>query len=112
EKGQTRSVFHLYSNKQSNHIVFQFALHIPYESEGYAFSLSVEEDGSLELYYSLAENGGRMSDKFYKEVNKKKDDISITHSKMFRLAINTIAYMSCFPECVDDGVPENLLIRS
>lgn len=111
EKGQTRSVFHLYSNKQSNHVVFQFALHIPYESEGYAFSLNVEEDGSIELYYSLAENGGRMSDKFYKDVNKKNDEISLTHSKMFRLAINTIAYMSCFPECVNDGVPKNLLER-
>ncbi len=30
---------------------------------------------------------------------------------MFRLVINTIAYMSCFPECVDDGVPKNLLER-
>ncbi|WP_282136026.1 hypothetical protein [Seonamhaeicola maritimus] len=112
EKGQTKSVFHLYSNKQRNHLVFQFALHIPYESEGYAFSLSVEEDGSLELYYSLAENGGRMSDRFYKDANKKNDLISLTHSRVFRLAINTIAYMSCFPECVDDGVPKNLLERS
>ncbi len=111
ENGQNRSVFHLYSNKQINHIVYQFALHIPYESEGYAFSLSVEEDGSLELYYSLGENGGRMSDKFYVDVNKKNDEISLTHSKMFRLAINTIAYMSCFPECVDDGVPKDLLER-
>jgi len=112
ENGQNRSVFHLYSNKQINHVVYQFALHIPYESEGYAFSLSVEEDGSLELYYSLGEHGGRMSDKFYVDVNKKNDEISLTHSKMFRLVINTIAYMSCFPECVDDGVPKNLLERS
>lgn len=111
EKGQSRSVFHTYSKIQSNHIVYQFALHIPYEPEGYAFSLSVEEDGSLELYYSLGENGGRMSDKFYIEVNKKNDEISLTHSKMFRLAINTMAYMSCFPECVDDGVPKDLLER-
>ncbi|THD69620.1 hypothetical protein E7Z59_04645 [Robertkochia marina] len=112
EQGHNRSVFHLYSNKQSKHIVFQFALHIPYESEGYAFSISVEEDGSIELYYSRAENGGRMSDKFYKDVNNKNDEISLTHSKMFRLAINTITYMSCFPECVADGVPKNLLERS
>lgn len=111
EKGQTRSVFHLYSNKQNNHTVFQFALHIPYESEGYAFSLRVVEDGNLELYYALAENGGHMSEKFYNDVNKKNDDISVTHAKMFRLAINTIAYMSCFPECIDDGVPKNLLDR-
>lgn len=112
EKGQSRSVFHIYSKKQSNHIVYQFALHIPYEPEGYAFSLSIEEDGSLELYYSHGENGGRMSDKFYLDVNKKNNEISLTHSKMYRLAINTIAYMSCFPECVGEGVPKNLLERS
>lgn len=112
ENGKSRNVFHLYSGTESNHITYQFALHIPFEPEGYAFSLSIEEDGSIELYYSLGENGGRMSDKFYLDVNKKNDETSLTHSKMFRLAINTIAYMSCFPDCVDDGVPKNLLERS
>ena len=53
-----------------------------------------------------------MSDKFYLDVNKKNNEISLTHSKMYRLAINTIAYMSCFPECVGEGVPKNLLERS
>ncbi len=112
EKGRSRDIIHLYSKTQSNHVVYQFALHLPYESEGYAFSLSLEEDGSVELYYSLGENGGRMSDKFYLDVNKKSDAISLTHSKMFRLAINTIAYMNCFPDCVADGVPKNLFERS
>ncbi len=112
EKGRSKEVIHLYSKTQSNHVVYQFALHLPFESEGYAFSLSIEEDGSVELYFSLGQNGGRMSDKFYSDVNKKGDDISLTQSKMFRLAINTIAYMSCFPDCVADGVPKNLFERS
>lgn len=112
EKGQSRDVFHLYSKTNSNHVVYRFALHLPYESDGYAFSLSVEEDGSLELYFSLGENGGRMSDKFYAEVNKKDDEESLIQSRMFRLAINIIAYMNCFPNCVVDGVPKNLLERS
>ena len=112
EKGQSRDVFHLYSKMNSNHIVYRFALHLPYESDGYAFSLSVEEDGSLELFFALGKNGGRMSDKFYAEVNKKNDPQSLIQSKMFRLAVNTIAYMSCFPDCVTDGVPKNLLERS
>jgi hypothetical protein len=92
--------------------VYRFALHLPYESEGYAFSLSLEEDGEVELYFSLGENGGRVSDKFYADVNKKVDEISQIQSKMFRLAINTIAYMNCFPDCVADGVPKNLFERS
>lgn len=112
ENGESRDVFYLYSKTQSNHVVYRFALHLPYESEGYAFSLSLEEDGSVELYFSLGENGGRMSDKFYADVNKKVDEISLIQSKMFRLAINTIAYMNCFPDCVTDGVPKNLFERS
>lgn len=112
ENGLSKDVIHLYSKTQSNHVVYQFALHLPYESEGYAFSLSLEENGNVELYFSFGEIGGRMSDKFYSDVNKKRDENSLIHSKMFRLAINTIAYMKCFPDCVADGVPNNLFERS
>lgn len=112
EKGQRKDIFHIYSKKIKNHAIYQFALHLPYEAEGYAFSLSLEEDGSIELYFSLGQNGGRMSNKFYADVNKKVDEVSLIQSKMFRLAINTIAYMNCFPDCVSDGVPENLFERT
>lgn len=112
ENGQSKEVIYLYSKEQKESVVYRFALHLPYEADGYAFSLSLENDGSVELYYSLGENGGRMSDKFYLDVNKKSDEVSLTHSKMFRLAINTIAYMNCFPDCVADGVPKNLFERT
>ncbi|MEZ4801222.1 MAG: hypothetical protein R2797_00510 [Gelidibacter sp.] len=108
ENGQSKQVVHLYSKEQIETVVYKFALHLPYEPDGYAFSLSLEKDGSVQLYFSLAENGGRLSDKFYTDLNKKKDEVSLTQSRMFRLAINTIAYMKCFPECVDDGVPKNM----
>ena len=112
ENGQSKDVVHLYSKTQSNLVMYRFALHLPFESEGYAFSLSLEEDGGVELYFSVGENGGLMSDKFYADVNKKADEVSLIQSKMFRLAINTIAYMNCFPDCVADGVPKNLFERS
>lgn len=111
EEGKTTDVWHYYSNTKTSRVSFQFALHIPFESVGYAFSLGVEEDGSLELFYSLGENGGRMSDKFYTDVRKQQDESSQIHAKFFRLAINTIAYMNCFPDCVTDGVPQNLFTR-
>lgn len=111
ENGQSNDVFHLYSKKQSKRVEYQFGLHLPFESNGYAFSLSIEEDGAVELYFSQGENGGRMSDKFYADTNKKDDEFSVTVSKMYRLAINTIAYMNCFPDCVADGVPKNLFER-
>ncbi len=111
ENGQSKNVFHLFSKTITSTVVYRFALHLPYESEGYAFALSLEEDGSVELYFSLAQHGGSMSDKFYADVIKKTDEVSLTHAKMFRLAINTIAYMICFPDCVEDGVPKNLFER-
>jgi len=111
ENGQSEDVIHLYSNEQSKLVVYSFALHLPYDTDGYAFSLSIENDGSVELYFSLGENGGRMSDKFYADVNKKDDEVSLIQAKMFRLAVNTIAYMNCFPDCVADGVPKNSFER-
>ncbi|MDQ6531002.1 hypothetical protein [Flavobacterium sp. LHD-85] len=85
---------------------------VPYEAEGCAFSLSIEEDGSVELYFSQGQNGGRMADRFYTETLKRNDQVALKASKMFRLAINKIAYMKCFPDCVTDGVPHDLLEKT
>jgi hypothetical protein len=112
ENGQNNEVFHSYSNTKSKNIAYRFALLLPYEADGYAFSLSIEENGAVELYFSQGKNGGRMADKYYTELIKKTDQISFTILKMFRLAINTIAYMNCFPECVAEGVPNNLFEKS
>lgn len=112
QNGQSNDVLLLYSKMRTTHVNYKFAIHLPYEADGYAFSLSLEGDGSVELYFSQGENGGRMSDKFYADTIKKTDRISATTSKMFRLAINTIAYMNCFPDCVTDGVPKNLFEKN
>jgi hypothetical protein len=111
DNGHCKDVIHLYSKERSESVVYRFGLHLPYEADGYAFSLSLEKDGAVELYFSQGDNNGRMSDKFYADVNKKDDEFSLTLLKMFRLAINTIAYMNCFPDCVADGVPKNLFER-
>lgn len=112
ENGEIKEIFRYYSNTKTEHFTYKFALHLPNEAEGYAFSLMIEEDGSLELYFSHGENGGRMADKYYTDLNKKNDKVSLIILKMFRLALNTIAYMSCFPDCVADGVPKDLFEKS
>lgn len=111
ENGKTKDILHTYSNKHIKTVVYRFGLHLPYERDGYAFSLSLEEDGAVELYFSQGRNGGRMSDKFYADLVKKHDEQSLTILNMFRLAINTVAYMGCFPDCVADGVPKDLFER-
>ena len=105
ENGRNKNVVYLKSRNQIDCVVFTFGLHIPYETNGYAFSLSLYEDESIELYFSQGIENGRLSNKFYADLNGKQDKKSLFLSKIFRLAINTIAYMTCFPECVTEGVP-------
>jgi len=87
-------------------------LHIPFETNGYAFSLELYENNTIELYFSHGDLNGITSDKFYIDQVRKQDEKSVTSSKMFRLAINTIAYMKCFPECVAEGVPKITLEKN
>lgn len=105
ENGINKNVVYFKTKSQSNCVIYTFGLHIPYETNGYAFSLSLYEDNSVELYFSHGNQHGRLSDKFYKDLNRKQDEQSLVLAKIFRLAINTIAYMKCFPECVTEGVP-------
>jgi len=107
KNGRTKKVNHIYANEIRGTLIYQFALHVPFEGQGYAFSLSIEQDESLQLYYSLGEKNGLMSNIFYDDVLSKDDSTSKTHSKIFRLVINIIAYMNCFPDCVFEGVPQN-----
>lgn len=86
-------------------VTYNFGLHIPHEKEGYGFSLILFESGTVELFFSKGTYQGRMSDTFYKEYNRKAERQPIEQCDMYRLTINTLAYLRCFPECVEDGVP-------
>ncbi|MDQ8141493.1 hypothetical protein [Chryseobacterium sp. CFS15] len=106
DNGEKREIIYTKVKTKANCVNYSFGLHIPNEKNGFAFALSLFDDNTLELYFSHGINNGRLSDKFYADLNKKQDVQSITLSKMFRLAVNTIAYMKCFPECITDGVPK------
>lgn len=87
---------------------YSFGIHIPYEKEskGYAFQLSLAPTGRINLLWSQNENYAICSSATYKENCKKEDEKSQYQAKMFRLAVNTIAYMQAFPECVKEGAPQ------
>ncbi len=106
DNGDKREIIYTKTKSKTNCVNYSFGLHIPNEKNGYAFALSLFENNTIELYFSHGKNNGVLSDKFYTDLNKKQDIQSITLSKMFRLAVNTIAYMKCFPECIKDGVPK------
>ena len=105
QNGKKKKIEYINTKIKTDCITYSFGLHIPYENDGYAFLLNLYDNNSVELYYSRGIYHGRTSDKFYKNLNKKKDESRIL-CKVFRLAINTIAYMRCFPECVTEGVPK------
>lgn len=103
--GDNRVVEYIQTKESMECVVYSFGLHLPFETDGYAFSLILFKNDNVELFFSHGNNNGRISNEFYNEWNKKQDEHSIAICNMFRLAINTLAYMKCFPECVTDGVP-------
>ncbi len=107
ENGDEKDVVYIKTSGKTKCVIYTFGLHIPYETNGYAFSLSLYENKTIELFFSHNESiNGLTSEKFYIDQVKKQDEKSVMSSKMFRLAINTIAYMKYFPECVSEGVPK------
>ncbi len=102
--------------KTTNEIVqcvsYSFGIHIPYETEGYAFEISIFENDVLEVFFMHNKVYGRMTEKMFKEMKNKMDEQSVSFKKYFRLAINTIAYMKIFPHCVVDGVPRITIDRN
>ena len=86
---------------------YSFGIHIPYEKEakGYAFQLLYTERKELTLIWAVGNNEGWCSADNYKYNLQNKGEHSEFLSKIFRLAVNTIAYMKVFPECVKTGVP-------
>jgi len=89
---------------------FPFGIHIPYENKykGYAFGLMNNEEKQMVLTWSIGKEAAWCSEKNYKELLKEDSKNAKEITKIFRLAINTIAYMEAFPECIKEGVPEFL----
>ena len=86
---------------------YSFGIHVPYEKEmkGYAFQVLYNESHELAVVWAVGQNEGWCSADNYKYYLHRDDEQSEFQAKIFRLAINTIAYMKVFPECVKDGVP-------
>lgn len=84
-----------------------FGIHIPYENKykAFAFGLMNNQLNQMVLTWAVANSGGWFSNYNYNEL-KSDESADIKESlKIFRFAINTIAYMEAFPECVKEGAP-------
>lgn len=88
-----------------------FGIHIPFENKykGYAFSfLYKPEENTLIFVWLVEKDAGYISFDEYNKLERDNSEKSKKISSYLRLAVNTIAYMNAFPECIVDGVPNNI----
>lgn len=81
------------------------ALHVPYLEEGYAFSFCLMSDNNIALFFADDEGVGQIHETEYNIAKSRKDEDAKVVERNFRFAVNLLAYMECFPECVHEGVP-------
>ncbi|MEX0723493.1 MAG: hypothetical protein WD053_06440 [Gracilimonas sp.] len=106
--GTERNAFISKTNNETNIVSYDFALHIPFEKHGFSFSLVLTEDLNLVLQVDDGKSAGAIpEDRYHKLANSKDEDEQYLAST-FRLAVNLLAYMQCFPDLVKDGVPTNI----
>jgi hypothetical protein len=106
--GTEREAFISRLNVQTSIVSYDFALHIPFEKHGYSFSLILTKDLQLVLTMADGEHSGAIPEDQYHKLNKSNDRDEKYMASTFRLAINLLAYIQCFPEMVKDGVPSNI----
>lgn len=81
------------------------ALHVPYLEEGYAFSFCLMPDNTITIFFADDDGIGQIHESEYNIAKLRKDEDGKTVERNFRFAVNLLAYMECFPECVREGVP-------
>lgn len=85
---------------------YDIAVHVPNETDGYAFSFAIMHDGTISLLYCSDTGKEPLHESQYEEYKTRTDEESVNLVRDFTLAVNLLAYMRCFPECVRDGVPD------
>lgn len=90
---------------KSGYVRYDIALHVPNLDEGFAFSFCLMPDNTIELFFVDDDGVGQIHESEYDIAKSRNDEESLSVERDFRFAINLLAYMECFPECVRDGVP-------
>ena len=88
-------------------IKYLIGIHIPNEVDGFVFGFSLDlQRNEISLYICSDDGGGQIDETEYEALKDRTDWEAENIKKNFKFAINLIAYMECFPECVRDGVPD------
>lgn len=95
------------TGKPHKWIKYLIGVHIPNEIDGFAFGFSLDlQCNEISLYIYSDDGVGQIHETEYEALKERTDWEAESIKKDFKFAINLIAYMECFPECVRDGVPD------
>ena len=106
EEGEDRKTINADTGEEMDWVNHNIALHIPQETDGYVFSFCIMHDGTISLLFSGDKGVGLIHESQYNELKSRSDETAVNLVKNFNLAVNLLAYMRCFPECVKEGVPD------
>ena len=88
-------------------IKYDIGVHVPHEKHGCAFSFILWSGyDNVIVNFADKDGAGTIPENEYKLAKNSKNDDAIRVERNFRFAVNLITYMSCFPECVREGVPK------
>lgn len=93
---------------------YKICLHIPDETSGYSYNLSVDENQKIRmivLHNGLVITMDKEKDKIFLFENPKTEEESEDYES-WKLIINLIYYMNAFPECVFDGIPKGVRLEN
>lgn len=88
-----------------DYVRHDIALHVPFLESGFAFSFCLMPDNTVSVFFADDDGTGWIHESEYYIAKSRKDEASVGAERNFRFAVNLLAYMECFPECVHDGVP-------
>lgn len=88
-----------------NYVRYDIAMHVPFLEGGYAFSFCLMPDNTITIFFVDDFDSGQIHENGYNIAKSKTDKESVIVEQNFRFAVNLLAYMECFPECVREGVP-------
>lgn len=105
EEGEVQTTHVPGSGNDLEWVRHDIALHIPNELDGYVFSFIIVHDGTISLLYSGDSGTGQLHESELEQLKARSDESAENLVRDFKLAVNLLAYMRCFPECVREGVP-------
>ena len=104
-RGKETQVVITSTKEREQILMFSFSIHLPFEEDAYAFQLGIDSANQLTLLFCRGDRLSTIPERLYPELEKSSEEINAVNAEIFRLAINILAYLNCFPECIKDGVP-------